>query len=51
MPVGSYFNVLSFGSDFNYMFDNSKEYSDKNLKLALEEISKFDGDMGGTDLL
>ena len=51
MPVGSYFNVLSFGSNFKYMFDTSKEYSGKNLKSALEEISKFGGDMGGTDLL
>ena len=51
MPVGSYFNVLSFGSNFKYMFDTSKEYSEKNLKSALEEISKFGGDMGGTDLL
>ena len=51
MPVGSFFNVLSFGSNFNYMFDDSKEYSEKNLKHALEEINKFDGDMGGTDLL
>ena len=51
MPVGSYFNVLSFGSNFKYMFDRSKEYSEKNLKSALEEISKFGGDMGGTDLL
>ena len=51
MPTGSYFNVQSFGSSFKYMFDKSKEYTKVNLDKALEEISKFGGDMGGTDLL
>ena len=36
LPVGSYFNVLSFGSDFYYLYPKSVEYTKKTLADTLE---------------
>jgi hypothetical protein len=51
IPLGSKFNVYSFGSDFEKLFDESVVYNESNLKIAVSKISSFRADMGGTELL
>ena len=51
LPEGSYFNVLSFGDTFEYMFTESQIYTNEILEEAIEKINKFEGDLGGTELL
>ncbi|TNV84285.1 hypothetical protein FGO68_gene9917 [Halteria grandinella] len=50
LPIGSTFNVVSFGSDYNQLFQESVEYNDENFKYAVEQVSKFDANMGGTEI-
>jgi hypothetical protein len=35
IPLGSKFNVYSFGSEFKKIFNESVEYNEENLKNAL----------------
>jgi von Willebrand factor A domain-containing protein 5 len=51
LPIGSKFNVVSFGSDFTKIFPQSVVYNEENLKIAVNLISSFDADMGGTEIL
>jgi len=50
LPPESLFNVVSFGSDYKFLFPESKANSDEALDQALKEIEKYDADMGGTEL-
>ncbi|CAC5412219.1 unnamed protein product [Mytilus coruscus] len=51
LPVGCLFNVVSFGSDFSTLFEQSEEYSEKTLKQALSLQIQMKADMGGTEIL
>ena len=51
LPIGSMFNVVSFGSNFIKLFPQSVVYNEENLKLAVAQISSFRADMGGTEIL
>jgi hypothetical protein len=35
LPIGSKFNVVSFGTDFEKLFPDSVEYNEDNLKIAV----------------
>ena len=48
LPPRSKFNVISFGSDFEFMFGKSQDYEDEIVGKAIETISRMDADMGGT---
>ena len=51
LPQGCKFNIVSFGSEFGFMFENSNgppEYSDQRLNDSRQQIDKFEADMGGT---
>jgi hypothetical protein len=50
LPAGSRFNVVSFGSSYSSLFGTSVEYTEESKNKALEEIAKFDSNMGGTEL-
>ena len=50
LPFGSLFNILSFGSNFKYMFDKSKLVDDEIILDALEKVNEMDADMGGTEI-
>lgn len=51
MPPDSYFNVLSFGSKYDFMFKGkSEKYSEKALESAIKMITEFDANYGGTEL-
>jgi hypothetical protein len=51
LPVGSKFNVVSFGTNFSKVYPKSVFYNEENLKIAVNEVSKFNADMGGTEIL
>eukprot|EP00347_Sterkiella_histriomuscorum_P017977 403347255 len=50
LPMGCKFNVVSFGSNYTKLFEESQEYDDESLERAIEQIGKFDANMGGTEL-
>jgi hypothetical protein len=51
LPIGSKFNVISFGSNFIKLFPDSVEYNEENLNIAVSEVSEFTANLGGTELL
>jgi len=50
LPPYSKFNVISFGSTYEKVFNESRENSNKNTEQALQKIQKFTSDLGGTEL-
>ncbi|KAB7498347.1 von Willebrand factor A domain-containing protein 5A [Armadillidium nasatum] len=51
LPPGCRFNVISFGSTFQTLFESSSErYTESTLKKALELQRSMDADMGGTEI-
>ncbi|KAB7507309.1 von Willebrand factor A domain-containing protein 5A [Armadillidium nasatum] len=51
LPPGCRFNVVSFGSDFETLFESSSErYTESTLQKALELQKSMDADMGGTEI-
>lgn len=50
LPMGCYFNIFSFGSKFEYLFEESMLYSQESLEVASATITTFSADMGGTEV-
>ena len=50
LPLGSKFNVYSFGSEYESIFENLTEYSRENMDYAINLIKLFDADLGGTEI-
>lgn len=50
LPMGSKFNIVSFGSKHEMMFPSSQEYNEQSLQNAMTKLSKFDANMGGTEI-
>lgn len=50
LPEGSYFNVISFGSTFQPIFQTPVEYSNSNVEYVLEQLTDMDADLGGTEI-
>jgi len=50
-PINCYFNIVSFGSTHEFMWENSQPCTMPNLKKALQVVSGFIGNLGGTNLL
>uniref|UniRef100_A0A8C2JHR3 Uncharacterized protein n=1 Tax=Cyprinus carpio TaxID=7962 RepID=A0A8C2JHR3_CYPCA len=51
LPVGCYFNIYGFGSDFESFFPHSVEYNQDTMDKALKRVKKMKADMGGTEIL
>lgn len=51
LPLGSKFNVYSFGTKFAKLFESSADYTEHTLKYAVKEITKFNADMNLTEIL
>ncbi|XP_057695047.1 von Willebrand factor A domain-containing protein 5A-like isoform X3 [Corythoichthys intestinalis] len=51
LPVGCYFNIYSFGSSFEPIFQNSIEYNETTLEKAQKKVEEMRADMGGTEIL
>jgi len=50
LPMGSKFNVVSYGSNYELMFANSMEYNEKSVDQADDFLDKFTANMGGTEI-
>jgi len=50
MPVDSYFNIVSFGSLHENLFEKSVKYDEESLNKAIEYVKKMDASMGGTEI-
>ena len=49
--TNSKFNIISFGSTYEKIFDNFVEITEENINKAIEISNKFDADLGGTELM
>ena len=45
------FNIISFGDNYETVFDNFVLVSEENINQTIEISSNFDADLGGTELL
>ncbi|KAL4505689.1 hypothetical protein ABPG73_004574 [Tetrahymena malaccensis] len=50
LPNDSYFNVVSFGTSFENLFPSSTKYTSESLENAIQLISQFKADLGGTEI-
>jgi len=55
LPEGSKFNICGFGSDHEFLFEQSivVDYSEETLKMALNDISTYhdrNRSLGGTEI-
>lgn len=50
IPSGSYFNVYSFGSTFEQIFEATTGYDQVSLDYAIDHINFFGADLGGTEI-
>ena len=50
IPPNSKFNIISFGSTHQLMYDKSVTYNNKNMEHAINQIKTFRADLGGTEL-
>jgi len=50
LPIGSYYQIIGFGSEYKVYDDNPREYNMNNIKNSLDTIKKFKADLGGTKI-
>jgi len=50
LPENSKFNIISFGSDYDLLFENNLPVNNENLTKTLYLVKNFDADMGGTNI-
>ncbi|XP_069106655.1 von Willebrand factor A domain-containing protein 5A-like isoform X2 [Argopecten irradians] len=51
LPVGCFFNVVAFGSSFEWWFTSSMKYDENSLEEALKLQRVLDANLGGTEIL
>ncbi|XP_062329081.1 von Willebrand factor A domain-containing protein 5A-like isoform X2 [Osmerus eperlanus] len=51
LPMGCYFNIFGFGSNYESFFPKSVEYSQQTMDDALNKVQTMGADMGGTEIL
>ncbi|XP_059402299.1 von Willebrand factor A domain-containing protein 5A-like [Carassius carassius] len=51
LPMGCYFNIYGFGSDFESFFPQSVVYNQETMDQALKRVKEMKSDMGGTEIL
>ncbi|XP_066458219.1 von Willebrand factor A domain-containing protein 5A-like [Eleutherodactylus coqui] len=51
LPLGCYFNIFGFGSDFESIFMESKEYTQQSMEEAVKKVNEMEADLGGTEIL
>ena len=47
----SKFNIISFGSTYEKIYDNFVDITEENINKAIEISNNFDADLGGTELM
>ena len=50
LPVGSYYQIIGFGSNFRKYDNIPKEYKKQNIEETMKILEKLDADLGGTEL-
>ena len=50
LPVGSYYQIIGFGSSYKKYDTIPKEYNKENIKETLKMLEKLDASLGGTEL-
>lgn len=51
LPVGVYFNVCSFGSSHDFLWEKSHVYDEQSLADAIRHVEAFSANYGGTETL
>lgn len=51
LPQDCYFQVYSFGSAYSTLFPSSQKYNDESVQFAVNAISTYGADMGGTEIM
>ncbi|TIC95876.1 von Willebrand factor A domain-containing protein [Colletotrichum higginsianum] len=51
LPETCHFNVVSFGSDAEFLWRRSMPYTNENLDFAQRYLQRLEANMGGTELL
>ncbi|TRY77620.1 hypothetical protein DNTS_005775 [Danionella cerebrum] len=51
LPMGCFFNIIGFGSDFQSFFPQSVLYDEATMEEALKRVQEMKADMGGTEIL
>ena len=50
LPVGSYYQIIGFGSNYKAYDNTPKEYNQKNIEESIKIVEALKGDMGGTNI-
>ena len=50
LPLRSKFNVISFGTKFESIFDKWVDYNQETMNIVSTQIKDFQADMGGTEI-
>ncbi|ELR24909.1 von Willebrand factor type A domain containing protein [Acanthamoeba castellanii str. Neff] len=51
LPEGCKFNIVGFGSKYEFLFRQSRAYDDRSLQEASDAVPRMNANMGGTELL
>ncbi|KAM4051964.1 von Willebrand factor A domain-containing protein 5A-like isoform 9-T9 [Anomaloglossus baeobatrachus] len=51
LPLGCYFNIFGFGSNFESFFTESKEYTQQSMEEAVKMVNEMEANFGGTEIL
>ncbi|KAH0626611.1 hypothetical protein JD844_001691 [Phrynosoma platyrhinos] len=51
IPLGCYFNIYGFGTDFESFYPQSVEYSQQTMSDSLKRLEKLKANLGGTEIL
>eukprot|EP01137_Pigoraptor_chileana_P018478 Opistho-2@78016 len=51
LPPDCYFNIVGFGSSYEFLFKESAKYDDKSMATASTHAQSLQADLGGTELL
>ncbi|XP_072529893.1 von Willebrand factor A domain-containing protein 5A-like [Salminus brasiliensis] len=51
LPMGCYFNIYGFGSNYKSFFPKSVKYTQKTMDKAVKRVNEIEANMGGTKIL
>uniref|UniRef100_A0A8C4YIK9 von Willebrand factor A domain-containing protein 5A-like n=1 Tax=Gopherus evgoodei TaxID=1825980 RepID=A0A8C4YIK9_9SAUR len=51
LPLGCYFNIYSFGSQFESFYPQSVGYTQQTMAKSLQRVQQLQADLGGTEIL
>ena len=50
LPAGSFYQIIGFGSSYEFYDEIPKEYNQKNIEKSIKIVEALKGDMGGTNI-